>query len=36
MFDELVKEVTKDLEAKENRGRARGGDVKARFGPVTV
>ena len=31
MFDELVKEVTKDLEAKENRGRARGGDVKARF-----
>jgi hypothetical protein len=31
MFDELVKEVTKELEAKENRGRARGGNVKARF-----
>jgi hypothetical protein len=31
MFDELVREVTKELEAKENRGRARGGDVKARF-----
>ena len=31
MFDELVKEVTKDLEAKESRGRARGGDLKARF-----
>ena len=31
MFAELVKEVTKDLEVKENRGRSRGGDVKARF-----
>ena len=31
MFDELVREVTKELEAKENRGRARGSDVKARF-----
>ena len=31
MFDELVKEITKELEAKESRGRARGGDLKARF-----
>jgi hypothetical protein len=31
MFDELVKEVTKELEGKENRGRARGGDSQARF-----
>ena len=31
MFAELVKEVTKDLEVKENRGRSRGGDVRARF-----
>jgi hypothetical protein len=31
MFDELVKEIVRELEAKESRGRARGGDTKARF-----
>ena len=31
MFDELVKEIVRELEAKESRGRARGGDRKARF-----
>ena len=31
MFDELVKEIVSELEAKESRGRARGGDTKARF-----
>ena len=31
MFDELVKEIIRELEAKESRGRARGGDTKAHF-----
>jgi hypothetical protein len=31
MFDELVKEIVRELESKERRGRARGGDTKARF-----
>ena len=35
MFDELVKEIVRELEAKESRGRARGGDTKARFECLT-
>ena len=31
MFDELTKEITKDLEAKESRQRARRDDAKAAF-----
>ena len=31
MFDEFVKEITKEIELKENRGRARGDDIKVRF-----
>ena len=31
MFDELVKEIVRELESKESRGKARGGDRKARF-----
>ena len=31
MFDEFVKEITKEIELKENRGRARDDDAKVRF-----
>ena len=31
MFDELVKEITKEIEAKESRGRARSGDAHGGF-----
>ena len=32
MFDELVKEITKEIEAKESRGRVRSGDAQKRIG----
>ena len=31
MFDEFVKEITSELEAKESRGRARSGDAQDNF-----
>ena len=31
MFEELVKEITKELEAKESRGRSRSGDAQNNF-----
>ena len=31
MFEELVKEITKELEAKENRGRSRSADAQNNF-----
>ena len=31
MFDEFVKEITSELEAKESRGRARSGDAQGNF-----